>query len=77
MRPKTKQQQDACVAAAHKNALGMGTLPEKLSEEIRTMAEEHAKHLAEYVFIPAYVSGFTHGAKHLYERLTQKEAKNG
>lgn len=47
----------------------MSSLPKELEQEFDEMAESHAKYLAENVFIPAYVSAFTHGAKHMYEHL--------
>lgn len=55
----------------------MGTMSKELSEQFNVMATDHAKHLAEYVFIPAYESGFTHGAKHMYEKLIVNMEKGG
>ena len=57
--------------------INMGTMSKELSEQFNVMATDHAKHLAEYVFIPAYESGFTHGAKHMYEKLIVNMEKGG
>lgn len=49
----------------------------KLDKEFRKMAEAHARFLAEEVWVPTYVIGFTHGARHALKKLEKGRRRNG
>lgn len=53
----------------------MAALPDDIREHYKKEAESHAEFLAKYVFKPAFMMAFVHGAKHCYEDIKSGRIK--